>query len=86
MFVGGNFPWWLDRQSVAGGGWITRLDAIAGADTAVPNRPTISYVGTNGFPVDGLVFQSSTFTDPRASTPSARCNGASPRFCPPTKW
>ncbi|HKX61619.1 MAG TPA: lamin tail domain-containing protein, partial [Verrucomicrobiae bacterium] len=67
MFVGGNFPWWLDRQSIGPSGWITRLDTIASADAAVPNRPTIAYVGTNGYPVDGLVLQSSAFDDPQGS-------------------
>jgi hypothetical protein len=67
MFVGGNYGWWLDRQSIGAGGWITRLDTIAGADTAVPNRPTISYVGASGYPVDGLLLQSSTFSDPQGN-------------------
>jgi hypothetical protein len=66
MFSGGNFAWWRDRTAVASGGWITRLDAIAAAsgdDTNVPVRPTLTYVGTNGYPVDGLVFQSAPFSD-----------------------
>lgn len=67
MFVGGNNAWWLDRNSVAAGGWITRLDAIAGADTAGPGQPSITYVGTNGYPVDGLVFASSAFADPQGN-------------------
>ena len=29
MFVGGYCSWWLDRSSVAAGGWITRLDTVA---------------------------------------------------------
>jgi hypothetical protein len=66
MFVGGNNPWWLDRQSIGAGGWVTRLDTIA-ADAAIPNRPTATYAGTNGYPVDGLVFQSSAFADPQGA-------------------
>ncbi len=67
MFVGGNYAWWLDRSSIGAGGWITRLDAIAGADANVPVQPGISYVGTNGYPVDGLVFESSAFSDPQGN-------------------
>jgi hypothetical protein len=63
MFTGGTHAWWVDRNSVGAGGWITRLDVV-GADAAAPNRPTVAYVGTNGYPVDGLIFQSSAFSDP----------------------
>jgi hypothetical protein len=63
MFVGGNNAWWIDRNSIGAGGWVTRLDTIA-TDPSIPNRPTIAYVGTNGFPIDGLTFQSSAFSDP----------------------
>jgi hypothetical protein len=28
MFTGGNNAWWLDRNSIGAGGWITRLDAV----------------------------------------------------------
>lgn len=66
MFNGGNNAWWIDRTSIGAGGWITRLDTVA-ADVAVPNRPTITFVGTNGYPVDGLVFQSSAFSDPQGA-------------------
>ncbi len=34
-------------------------------DAAVPNRPTISYVGSPGFPADGIVLKSSAFSDPQ---------------------
>ncbi|MBI4585331.1 MAG: lamin tail domain-containing protein [Planctomycetes bacterium] len=35
------------------------------ADGAIPNRPTISYAGPAGFPVDNLVFKCGAFSDPQ---------------------
>ncbi len=32
MFVGGTRAWWIDRQTVAAGGWITRLDSLASGE------------------------------------------------------
>jgi hypothetical protein len=64
MFTGGNNAWWIDGNSVAAGGWIARLNTVA-ADAEIPTRPTITYVGTNGYPVDGLVFRTSAFADPQ---------------------
>ena len=66
MFTGGNNAWWIDRQSIGAGGWVTILDT-EGADAAIPNRPTITYAGASGFPVDGLTFQSSAFSDPQGA-------------------
>ena len=34
-------------------------------DASIPNKPTISYVGPDGFPTDGLTFLSSAFRDPQ---------------------
>jgi hypothetical protein len=70
MFTGGNYPWWIDRNAIGAGGWVTRLDAIAAAagdSTAIPVRPTVTYIGTNNYPVDGLLFQSSSFADPQGA-------------------
>ena len=36
-------------------------------DNAIPNKPTITYVGPAGFPTDGMTFQSSNFSDPQGS-------------------
>jgi hypothetical protein len=47
----------------AGGHGYDELVAAA-ADTNIPNQPTISYIGTAGFPITNLRFQTSTFTDP----------------------
>ncbi len=66
LFVGGTHPWWIDRQTVAPGGWVTRLDSVA-ADSTVPTKPTVSYVGPTNFPVTGLLFQSSAFADPQGA-------------------
>jgi hypothetical protein len=35
------------------------------ADALIPNRPTITYTGPSGFPIDNLRFQTSTFSDPQ---------------------
>ncbi len=66
MFTGGTAAWWIDRTTVSAGGWVTTLDTEA-SDAAIPNRPTIAYVGTNGFPVDGITVQSSAFSDPQGA-------------------
>ncbi|MFP6877151.1 MAG: CotH kinase family protein [Roseibacillus sp.] len=36
-------------------------------DSAIPNKPTIGYIGPAGFPTDGLTFRSSNFSDPQGS-------------------
>lgn len=66
MFLGGTKAWWVDRQSVSAGGWVTRLDSLA-ADSAIPSRPTITYAGPINFPVTGLNFRSSAFADPQGA-------------------
>lgn len=97
MFVGGNNPWWTDRTSVPAGGWITRLDQLA-ADAAIPAKPTVRYRGLNGFPLNGLVFESSPFADPQGSHTFAAMKWrvaevldtnqplADPRQVPPLEW
>ncbi|HWN93725.1 MAG TPA: lamin tail domain-containing protein [Methylomirabilota bacterium] len=66
MFTGGTYAWWVDRNTVAAGGWVQTLDT-EGADPAIPPRPTITYVGSNGYPANGLTFQSSAFADPQGA-------------------
>lgn len=66
MFVGGSHPWWIDRQTVPAGGWITRLDTLAN-DSAVPKQPVITYAGPTNFPLTGLLFRSSVFSDPQGA-------------------
>lgn len=59
-FVGGSWP----GGDVPSGGQAGTLDTV-GKDPAIPNRPTIEYVGPAGFPLDRLVFRSSAFDDPQ---------------------
>lgn len=42
------------------------LDQIA-ADPAIPDQPVITYTGTQGFPLGGLQFTSSAFSDPQGN-------------------
>lgn len=66
MFTGGNNAWWIDRQNVGVGGWITRLDAVS-ADAAIPAQPAIYYAGQAGFPLNSLTFECSPFSDPQGA-------------------
>jgi hypothetical protein len=66
MFAGGSHPWWLDRSTVAAGGWITRLDSLA-RDAAVPKMPVVEYAGPAGYPATQLLFRSSAFNDPQGA-------------------
>ena len=66
MFVGGNYPWWIDRQNVGAGGWITRLDTL-GNDVNIPALPTIYYVGQPGYPMNSLTFECLPFSDPQGA-------------------
>jgi len=40
-------------------------------DSAIPNTPTISYTGPAGFPLNGLTFESTSFSDPQGSATGA---------------
>ena len=40
---------------------------LEAADTAIPNRPTIAYAGTPGFPSNGLSFSVNAFSDPQGA-------------------
>ena len=66
LFTGGTYAWWIDRQTVSAGGWVTRLDSVC-ADTAIPSRPTLTYTGPTNFPVTGLRFTCSAFADPQGA-------------------
>lgn len=66
MFTGGTHAWWIDRQTVTAGGWITRLDTLAN-DAAVPARPTIYYVGQPDYPMNSLTFECLPFADPQGT-------------------
>ncbi len=62
-FEGGNWP----GGSVGLGGRAAFLDELADdADGGrVPNRPSITYVGEPEYPINGLRFQTSAFSDPQ---------------------
>jgi len=54
----------LKNYVISRGNWI---DTNIARDTAIPNRPTIDYVGPDGFPIDALAFESGAFRDPQGS-------------------
>ena len=63
-FTGGSWP----GGSVGAGGSAATLDSLQasnGEGGRIPNTPTITYVGTAGFPTNGLSFRSSSFSDPQ---------------------
>lgn len=43
-----------------------------GNDAGIPNKPTIAYTGSPGFPLDGLAFQTSAFSDPQGAATFAK--------------
>ncbi len=49
------------------GGYGYNLLASQGNDSGIPNKPTISYVGAPGYHADGLVFQTTAFSDPQGA-------------------
>lgn len=67
-FVGWTDPFGGD-PSVGSGGRAAHLDAISDAldSGQLPAKPVISYSGTPGYPVDGLSFTSSAFSDPQGA-------------------
>lgn len=97
MFAGGYRLWWIDRQLVNEGGWVTRLDAL-GADGLIPHRPVIYYVGQSNFPMNSLTFECLPFSDPQGAHTFAAMEWrlaevwdtnqppADPRAVPPLEW
>jgi hypothetical protein len=61
-FVGGSWP----GGDVASGGQAAYLETVA-RDAAIPVQPTLSFVGSAGYPLDGLLFRSSAFADPQGA-------------------
>jgi autotransporter-associated beta strand protein len=50
------------------GGWVDcNSNPTTAANTDYPNKPTISYAGAAGYPVNGLSFASSLFSDPQGA-------------------
>lgn len=56
---------WIKDFTLSGYGAMQLATEIA--DAAIPDRPTISYIGSAGFPLDGLRFRSSAFSDPQGA-------------------
>jgi hypothetical protein len=65
-FVGGSWP----GGDVGPGGraaFLDQLQASSGEATQMPGTPTITYVGAANYPLDGLTFQTSAFSDPQGA-------------------
>ncbi len=97
MFTGGTCSWWAGGETVASGGWITRLDNVA-ADANIPNQPRIYYVGQSNYPMNSLIFVCMPFGDPQGTATFAGMQwrlaevqntnqpAADPRVIPPLEW
>lgn len=46
----------------------TWIDTNIAADSAIPNRPTVTSLSPAGYPIDALIFRASAFSDPQGST------------------
>lgn len=51
------------KNYLSPGGYGFNLLASRGDDTGIPTKPVLSYVGAPGYRADGLVFQTSAFSD-----------------------
>ncbi len=61
-----SFAGMLQYQKNYVAGRMNSIDPqVASDDHLAPYRPTVSYVGAEGFPADGLAFESSTFSSPQ---------------------
>ena len=66
-FSGGSWP----GGNVGNGGRAVHLDNLQrsnGEGGKVPRKPTITFTGDESFKSDGLIFQSSTFSDPQGNS------------------
>ncbi len=78
------FTTWSDSltsgPAVPAGGRVAYLDTLADTtlspvnaggvaeSTLIPSKPTITYTGAAGYPLDGLAFSTSAFVDPQGNT------------------
>ena len=70
-FAGGNWP--DDKVGVGGrAAHLDNLQVASGEVDLIPDTPTITYLGTAGFPSDGLAFASSPFADPQGDSTFAK--------------
>lgn len=69
-WIGGNSSYMISQASDSGlsgqQGRDAYLDWLA-ADNNIPNRPSLSFTGGAGYPIDQLSFQSNAFSDPQGS-------------------
>lgn len=83
-FVGGSWP----GDDVVPGGRAVHLDnlqTVSGEAALIPQKPTITYSGTAGFPSDQLVFESSPFADPQGNESFAAMEWRIAEVTPPGK-
>ncbi len=97
MFTGGSHSWWIDRQTVTAGGWVTRLDSLA-SDANIPATPVLHYVGQSNYPMNSLTFECLPFSDPQGSNTFSAMQWRlaevrntnqppeDPRVVPPMEW
>ena len=55
----------MKNYVAARGAWI---DGSIAADNAIPHRPTVTSLAAPGYPIDGLTFKASAFSDPQGSS------------------
>ncbi|MCH2060959.1 MAG: lamin tail domain-containing protein [Verrucomicrobiales bacterium] len=81
-FSGGSWP----GGSVGVGGRGAHLDSLQasnGEGSRIPVTPTLNYTGPAGFPVNGLRFESSTFSDPQGEATFAAMEWRVAEISPP---
>jgi hypothetical protein len=69
-FVGGDWPIFNEDSVVGPGGRTTFLDGIAalgGDGESIPDTPAVTSVGPPGFPITGLTFETTPFSDPQGA-------------------
>ncbi|KKL17306.1 hypothetical protein LCGC14_2486880, partial [marine sediment metagenome] len=57
---------WVKEFTTLGGFGGNQLEVLY-ADAAIPDTPTINYLGGVGYPIDDLTFQTSSFSDPQGN-------------------
>lgn len=65
----GDFEGMIQRMKdyIAGGGWgDDRIESLV-TDTAIPNTPSITYIGISNFAINNLFFQTTPFSDPNGA-------------------
>lgn len=60
-------PWFGDPSWPGTDAHLEELAGAEGDSTNIPNTPTISFIGTAGYPINDLRFQTSAFSDPQGA-------------------